>query len=57
VDECKPLPLGLNCDTELQGISQGFQLRQGRPMELAPLLEVRASYSVARFNTAHFHRA
>ena len=51
------VPLGLNCDTELQGISQGFQLRQGRAMELAPLLEVRAGYGVARLNIAHFHRA
>ena len=32
-------PAALNCDTELPGISAGFELRQGRAMELAPLLE------------------
>ena len=34
-------PAALNCDTELPGISAGFELRQGRAMELAPLLEAR----------------
>ena len=32
-------PAALNCDTELPGISAGFELRQGQAMELAPLLE------------------
>jgi hypothetical protein len=36
----KITPLALNCD-DLGGISAGFELRQGRAMELAPLMEVR----------------
>ena len=35
-------PLALDCDEYLGGISAGFELRQGRAMELAPLMEVRA---------------
>jgi hypothetical protein len=38
-----PPPAALNCDTELPGISAGFEIRQGRAMELAPLMEVRRS--------------
>ena len=38
-----PPPAALNCDTELPGISTGFEIRQGRAMELAPLMEVRRS--------------
>ena len=38
----------LNCDTELHGISSGFGLRQGRAMELAPLVEAHVAPGVPK---------
>ena len=37
-------PIALDCDEYMGGISAGFELRQGRAMELAPLMEVRACF-------------
>ena len=34
-------PPALNCDADLPGTTAGFDLREGRAMELAPLMEVR----------------
>ena len=53
-----PPPAALNCDTELPGISAGFEIRQGRAMELAPLMEVRRSDTGYRtYNEADLRRA